>query len=701
MIKNTIIKFLKSAITTLLIIVANCLLLIGMPTICSDFHLGPYYNSIFIIVGVSVANIILWPIFRKIFIKLILFTLGISALFVNSLIYFLVILIIPDASIGIWGLLEIPLLSSIVTTSMFSLTNTDYFENYEKTLRNKYKENRSYKRYPGIIMLEIDGLSKNILQKALDKGVMPTLKNWLENTHTLKGWETDLSSQTGASQAGILHGNNENIVAYRWVEKENDNRIIVSGKLSHAPLIEKRISDGNGLLKDGISITNMFSGDSKTAPLTSSKIQNVLRLYNTSLNTIFEDAYNFPRIIVLFLWDILVELKSQILHVLKNIQPRIRRTIIYAAIRAGANVILRETTTEILAATIIHGNEDTAYATYMGYDEVAHHSGVMDPDVWGVLKQIDKQFYRLQKTIEDNERKYEIVVLSDHGQVNGATFKQRYGLSLGNYVRKLLPDDLTMFKSEYNIDHFRDVFIPESKNLKNIKEKVEDLKNIDIFEEIEIIQNLKEKGIKLISENEQLEKLAGRYGSNLDYIKKHSPTNQSTKKAKDSELIVLGSGNLALIYLTQWMERLNYEEIILLFPDLIPGLVNHPGIGFILVESITNGPMVIGSQGIYYLNTDKIIGQNPLANFGKNAPMHLKRHNSFNNMPDILVNSFYDPECDEVCAFEELIGSHGGMGGDQCKPFILYPSYWKDPGELIGAASVYNFLKREIDDLNP
>ena len=304
-------------------------------------------------------------------------------------------------------------------------------------------------------MLEIDGLSKNILQKALDKGVMPTLKNWLENTHTLKGWETDLSSQTGASQAGILHGNNENIVAYRWVEKENDNRIIVSGKLSHAPLIEKRISDGNGLLKDGISITNMFSGDSKTAPLTSSKIQNVLRLYNTSLNTIFEDAYNFPRIIVLFLWDILVELKSQILHVLKNIQPRIRRTIIYAAIRAGANVILRETTTEILAATIIHGNEDTAYATYMGYDEVAHHSGVMDPDVWGVLKQIDKQFYRLQKTIEDNERKYEIVVLSDHGQVNGATFKQRYGLSLGNYVRKLLPDDLTMFKSEYNIDHFR------------------------------------------------------------------------------------------------------------------------------------------------------------------------------------------------------------------------------------------------------
>ena len=71
-------------------------------------------------------------------------------------------------------------------------------------------------------MVEIDGLSKNTLKKALDNNMMPTVKKWLdEKTHTLKVWETDLSSQTGASQAGILHGNNENIVAYRWVENSS------------------------------------------------------------------------------------------------------------------------------------------------------------------------------------------------------------------------------------------------------------------------------------------------------------------------------------------------------------------------------------------------------------------------------------------------------------------------------------------------
>ena len=138
----------------------------------------------------------------------------------------------------------------------------------------------------------------------------------------------------------------------------------------------------------------------------------------------------------------------------------------------------------------------------------------------------------------------------------------------------------------------------------------------------------------------------------------------------------------------------------MLFPDLIPGLVKHPGIGFILVNSITNGGMVIGEDGIYYLNTDEIVGENPLEGFGKNASYHLRRQNSFKNMPDILVNSFYDEKLDEVCAFEELIGSHGGLGGNQTNPFILYPYEWEDPGELIGAESIYHFLKKEIESLD-
>ena len=706
MIKNRLISSLRTIITTLLFALANIMAIYFVDYISTDFTVGPWYNAIIIVIAVAIANALLWPIFRRFLMKIIIFTFGIGSLFINSIIFYIASYFIPGVSAGIYGVLQVPIVMAIATTLMANITNTNYYDNYiQSILKYALEQKTPYKKiYSGVIMLEIDGLSINILKKAIDKGVMPNLKKWLDDgTHTLKGWETDLSSQTGASQAGILHGNNQDIVAYRWIEKENNNQLVVSGKLSDAPLVEKRISNGEGLLVNGISIANMFSGDSEIPTLTSSKLGGLSKIYNKTLNAAFLDAYNFQRLFLLFLWDIILELYSQITHYLKNIQPRLRRTIVYATVRAGANVVLREVTTDVLTSEILAGNIDTAYATYMGYDEIAHHSGVEDNDVWGALKRIDVQFAKITSAIEMSDRDYKIVVLSDHGQSKGATFKQRYGITLGNYVRKLLPDDLMVFKTEYNIDHFRDAVIPENLQIRHLKNKFGDIHD-DLFEDLKSLQDIKDQVEKrkpsLIFENEKYKNLKDKYTNSLDYIKGYESTPQSTKKAKDSELIVLGSGNMGLIYLTQWSERLNYEEIVMLFPDLIPGLVKHSGIGFILVNSIADGGMVIGQNGIYYLDSDIIVGENPLEDFGVNAASHLKRQNSFRNMPDILVNSFYDAKFDEVCAFEELIGSHGGLGGDQSKPFILYPSEWSDPGDLVGAESIYSFLKMEIENLN-
>lgn len=704
MIKNRIISSLRTIISTLLLVIADVVAIYVVDYFSADFTIGYWYNAIIIVIAFAIANALLWPIFRRYFMKIIIFTFGIGSLFINSIIFYIASLFVPGVETGLYGILQVPIVMAIATTFISNIINTSYYDRYMKTILDyAIKQKVPYKkRYPGVVMLEIDGLSINTLKKAIDKGIMPNIEKFIHKTHTLKEWETDLSSQTGASQAGILHGNNRNIVAYRWVEKENNNKIVVSGKLSDAPEIEEKISNGEGLLKNGISIANMFSGDSKIPTLTSSKLNGLSNIYNKTLNAVFLDSYNFQRLFLLFIWDIILEVSSQITHFLKKIQPRLRRTIVYAAVRAGANVVLREVTIDVLTSEILTGDIDTAYATFMGYDEIAHHSGVQDNDVWGALKRIDMQFPKIISAIEMSDRDYKLVILSDHGQSNGATFKQRYGISLGNYVRRLLPDDLKLFKTAYNIDHFRDAVIPENKQIRQIKEKMGLIRD-DLFEDMDSLQNIKEdfqnKKPAILFENKQFLALHDKYSNSLEYITGYESVEHSTKKAQDSELIVLGSGNLGLIYLTQWKERLNYEEIVMLFPDLIPGLVKHSGIGFVLVNSISNGGMVIGQNGIYYLNTDEIVGENPLEGFGKNAAMHLKRQNSFDNMPDIMVNSFYDSENNEVCAFEELIGSHGGLGGDQTKPFILYPSDWQDPGELIGASSIYNFLKKEIEEL--
>ena len=168
----------------------------------------------------------------------------------------------------------------------------------------------------------------------------------------------------------------------------------------------------------------------------------------------------------------------------------------------------------------------------------------------------------------------------------------------------------------------------------------------------------------------------------------------------DSEVIVLASGNLAMIYLTQWTHRLTYEEINGMFPELIPGIIANEYIGFIVVRSSEKGDLAIGKNGIYHLDTGEIEGENPLEGFGKNIVRHLKRNSSFKYTPDILVNSFYDKENDEVCAFEELVGSHGGAGGSQSRPFILYPSEWDvSDDEIVGAESIYRILKDNLKRL--
>ena len=698
--KNKLIPTFKSAITTLLIFISNILAIFTFKYISTNFYFFYWYTPILIVITVSIANTILWPVLSRFLMKFIIVTYGFGALLINCLIFYLSTLYIPKLYIGVYAFWQLPLVLAIATTIVSNLINNNYFDTYIKDIfkyATKQKTN-SEKEYGGLIMIEIDGLSIDTLKKAIDKGVMPTVKNFIESkTHRLIKWETDLSSQTGASQAGILHGNNKNIVAYRWVEKQNNNKIMISGNLSHAPEIEKRISNGNGLLVDGISISNMFSGDSKLHTLTSSRFKRLF--YDKRFENLFLDSYNYQRIFILFLWDMLVEFKSQIKHKITKRKIRLKRGFKYPPVRAGANVILREITTEILSSEILIGEIDTAYASYVGYDEVAHHSGVEDEDVWGVLKQIDTQIQRIKTVIDMNSRNYKIVILSDHGQSKGDTFKQRYKISLGNYVRHLLPDNLKLYRQEYDIDHFRDAFIPNHQ-FKDILQTI----RTDLFDENDILRNFREdfenKKPKLIFENEQYKNLQKKYSNSLEYIKNHESLQQSSKKAKDSELIVLGSGNLGLIYFTQWNYRLTYEEIVMLFPQLIPGLVKHEGIGFILVNSIVNGAMVIGSEGIYYIDRDEIVGENPLKDFGENAFKHLKRHNSFDNMPDILVNSFYDSKTDEVCAFEELNGSHGGLGGGQTRPFILYPYEWGEISNIVGGEEVYKLFKKQINNLN-
>jgi hypothetical protein len=179
---------------------------------------------------------------------------------------------------------------------------------------------------------------------------------------------------------------------------------------------------------------------------------------------------------------------------------------------------------------------------------------------------------------------------------------------------------------------------------------------------------------------------------------------RAKKKAKndvsDRDVVVLGSGNLGLIYLMEEKRRLTREELDERHPGLLPALREHPHVGWVLVRSSEHGAVVLGAKGTRYLDEERIEGEDPLAAFSPNAARHLKRTDGFSNVADVMVGSFYDPALDEGCAFEELISFHGGLGGPQTRGFILAPPRLSPPqAPIVGAAAVHGLLaswRREL-----
>jgi uncharacterized membrane protein YvlD (DUF360 family) len=490
---------------------------------------------------------------------------------------------------------------------------------------------------PGILFLEIDGLARPVLQRAMRDGNAPNMARWLaQDSHRFVEWEPDLSSQTGASQAGILLGSNEDIPAFRWVEKETGTMMTCSAPGDCAE-IERRHA-GDGLLRNGgASRGNLLSGEADHVILTVSRME-AEKGANPGYRAFFSNAFNVTRVLVLFFWEVILEWVAANRARRRDVRPRGHRGGIYPFMRGAMCIVVRDLIVFGVLTDLMKGRA-AIYATFSSYDEVAHHSGLERADTLEALRKLDQQFGRIERACRYASRPYRIVVLSDHGQTQGATFKQRNGYGLDDLVERSLESG-----------------------------SVSDFSGGD--EQSSMVGHA-------------LTEATGRTD------KKKRPKND----VSDRPVVVLGSGNLGLVYLMEERHRLTLEEIDDKHPRLIPALTEHPHVGWVLVRSEQHGPVVLGRSGAHYLTHGRVEGEDPLAPFSSNAPQHLRRTDGFEHVADLMVGSFYDPELDEGCAFEELISFHGGIGGPQTRPFVLYPAELPLPEEpLVGAASVHALL---------
>jgi uncharacterized membrane protein YvlD (DUF360 family) len=617
-------------------------------------------------------NALAWPVLSRFTLRITVLTLGLFGLVLNGLIVAAAMLAMPWLQIaGLTEALLITFTLAALTSLISSLLAIDedsswYLNVVQSQLRRRGERVASDE--PGIVFLEIDGLAHDVLRRALANGSAPGLAGLIRSGgYSLEQWETDWSSQTGACQAGILHGNNHDMPAFRWWEKDRDQAIVTNHPRDAAE-IERRQSDGNGLLADdGASRANILSGDAPHSLLTMSTVLERRKGIGRDYWAYFAKPYAVIKTAAFSVIEIFRERSSAVQQERLDVQPRIKRNWSYAVMRAWATVIQLDLQVAAVVADMLAGRP-SVYTTFLAYDEVAHHSGIERAESLQTLRRVDRQIIRIMGVADLAPRPYRFVILSDHGQSQGLTFLDRYGQSLEDLVGQLCDTEVSA------------VIGGEDDAMAYISASAVESDGDSI-------------AVKTL-------KRAGRSGE-PGRPEPDSPADPADPGLKElPALSVMASGCLGLVSFPRESGRLCFERINELFPELIPGLSQHPGVGFLLVRSSRDGALAIGAEGTNFLDRRRVDGKDPLAAFGPNAADHVRRTDGFPHCPDLLINSRYWEDLDEVAAFEELVGSHGGMGGTQCFPFVLHPvdlAWPEDP--VVGAEKIYHVFKGWQADL--
>ncbi|WP_079273319.1 phage holin family protein [Streptomyces sp. TN58] len=647
-------------VRVLLVWAVSTLTMLALAGILPDFRLQSDDGDSITRIGLTAAwgagafgllSALVWPLVVRALLLVPALVLGLLVFFLNGSLLLIALRLIPDGRGE--AAPETAVVVAAVMSAVASATSTALAVRDDEAYRRRLYRLADRRRRrqasgdapgnrppaPGLVVVQLDGVGHEVLREACDSGLMPTVAGWLEHGHRVMPWRTDWSSQTGASQLGILHGSTFDVPAFRWYEKETGEVVVCNRPTSAAELQRRavaRTGDAGLLTLDGASRGNLFSGgaDQLALVLSVSARRGRANRSRAGYFAYFSDPANAVRTALSFVSDAVREIVQSLRARIRDDRPRVSRGGLYPLIRAFATVIERDVVVAAVIGDVLAGRA-VVYADLVAYDEVAHHSGPRGRDTDQVLERLDRSLALIARVAEHAPRPYRIVLLSDHGQSPGETFLGRYGLTLKDLVRA-------------------GCGLPVSRK-------------------------------------------AGRTHSGAEaraavLAALHRPVEEDEEAhpGPGSDPVVLASGNLALISFPDIPGRASRARIDRTHPALLATLANHPGVGFLLVDGVVLGPD--GAQARLDAPGE---AERMLAAFGPGAVEAVRRTDAFPHVADIMVNSAYDPDTGEVHAFEEQIGSHGGLGGEQGRPFLMWPAALSDPGaELVGAEAVHGVLRR-------
>ncbi len=506
-------------------------------------------------------------------------------------------------------------------------------------------------------MLQIDALAYSDLRRALELGLCPTISRLLREGFALRRWFCGLPSATPYCQAGMFHGENGGIPAFRFYDK-SARRVITCNAPHGVQYIRDRIHSP-GALAGGSSYVNLLDGDAQTVAFTVAtreKMSVYRRLGGTRMALLI--VLHPIRMARMVLQGALEWLLEEWERARGELAGRATHSEgIFPFIRILSNVVVRELQTMAILLDVYLG-VPIIYSTFMQYDELAHHFGPSSKQALADLRRTDARIAEIWRMAElAGGRGYDLVILSDHGMTPALSYRVQYGESLGATVQGILDETPTK----------------GARRPQALASYAEDTEYSDIGPEVvEAVAQLTPASFGVRSGVRRFRDwLRSRYGlREIIFPEKY-------RVDRTNDVVVTYSSCLALLYFATTEQRLTLEQILAdaRWTKLYERLLAHPGIGLVATLAY-KGVNLAGKRGRAILRDgqlDVISGENPLEVFGT-EPYELRAVESLVKQPNagdcVLFGAFdgYD-----IVSFDDQVGAHGSAGGDQVYPFIISP----------------------------
>jgi len=508
-------------------------------------------------------------------------------------------------------------------------------------------------------MLQIDALAYSDLRRALELGLCPTIARLLREGFALRRWFCGLPSATPYCQAGMFHGENAGIPAFRFYDKAA-RKVITCNAPHGVQYIRDRIHSP-GALAGGSSYVNLLDGDAQTVAFTVAtreKISVYRRLGGTRMALlILLHPIRMARMVLQGAFEWLLEEWERTRG---EIAGRVTHSEgIFPFIRILSNVVVRELQTMAILLDVYLG-VPIIYSTFMQYDELAHHFGPSSKQALVDLRRTDARIAEIWRMAElAGGRGYDLVIISDHGMTPALSYRVKFGESLGATVQGILDETPPAPAGA-----------PAPRALASY---AEDTEYADIGPEVvEAVAQLTPASFGARSGIRRFRDwLRSRYGlREIIFPEKY-------RVDRTNDIVVTYSSCLALLYFAATEQRLTQEQILAdsRWSKLYERLIAHPGIGLVATVS-ANGVALASRSGRAILREGQveiISGENPLEIFGT-EPYVLRAVESLVSQPnagDCVLFGEYDGY--DIISFDDQVGAHGSAGGDQVYPFLISP----------------------------